>query len=126
MTIRKVVSIPYCTTYSHEVLCSLTEDFEEVSRVQVLYANIVDILEECHPKFSIHQFGGEDSQRVQAGVLKRRLNCPQPFDQEEVDYDQVWCPTEANPNGHTVYTAEQLDDPAVREELGVSIVHKSK
>ena len=44
--------------------------------------------------------------RHQAGVMKRRLNRPQPFDQDEVVYDQKWCPTEANPNGHDIYTAE--------------------
>ena len=100
--------------------CSLNEEYGKVSRIQVLYGNVIDIIEETHPKFSINQFGGEEQQRHQAGVMKRRLNRPQPFDQEEVIYDQQWCPTEANPNGHDIYTVEQLDDPAVREELGVS------
>ena len=77
------------------------------------------MIEESHPKFSINQFGGEEQQRNQARVMKRRLNKPQPFDQEEVVYEQMWCPTERNPNGFEVYTAEQLDDPVIREQLGV-------
>ena len=90
-----------------------------------MYGNVIDIIEESHPKFTLNQFGGEEQQRHQAGVMKRRLNRPQPFDQDEVVYDQKYCPTEAHPNGHDIYTAEQLDDPAVREELGVSLLLKS-
>ena len=87
----------------------------------MLYGNVVDLIEETHPKFTINQFGNEESQRFQAGVLKRRLNKAQPFDQLEVDYDQEWCPTEANLYGHTVYSGEQLtNEPALREQLGVS------
>ena len=83
-----------------------------------------DNYERSHKKFALKRFTPEE-QELFPDIALFRMGLWNPLDAEEVDFPYKKCPTEANLNGFTVYTAAELDTPEIRERLQVSCFHPS-
>ena len=97
---------------------SLSEDFSKVSRLQVLYMLACDNYQRSHKKFALKRFT-EEEQNIFPDIAMFRLGLWNPLDAEEVDFPYQKCPTVAHHEGFDMYTAEELDDPEIRERLQV-------
>ena len=99
-------------------------DYSEVSKIDVLYGNMVDLFNMYHPKYGLTYLGDEANQEEALEVTMFRMGLYNPLD-DEIDNIEHYTPiqAEAERAGYIMRTAEEIDDPLVREELQVLLIH---